>query len=575
MKRSYKELFNDIKSQETNEKLLEEISKIKPEIKNLKYLIKVSDSSLEENKNKLKQINNLKNKIFNRKEYRQNKSDLERMIKCDMEKLKERYKKVKLLEDRYEEIKKSLPFSENDITSKEKIHFEILDGFIYINSDNLKSLQKQEISSIEDIDEKILVHSTGFFPKNNKILTGVEGRKLNKSVEITYKNFTRKFPTYSARHTVHFIENNVVSDHMSGTFSSDYIILEPLKNHASQIVNEDPSDTWIRGSVALSKDSIILVKRSKLKEIPKDFIEGHNIILYDGDRKVCVENLLNSMGYPISKIDLGYKGHSRSIDSHLEDSIISRNRMISFFENKMIYYNDFVLNDKKMLVLYDLYKYSFCSYESLTEKFLNETITKKLCEKQNLDFDIFKFFINFGMSKKEDNYIPLSYDKMLELEKIINDKHFGEIQFNNLIKELGMLDFQEKLIQNNKSKKNETIIDQRELLSKSFSEINNFKNLESAAELQKNIRQIFEHINPNVSVSFDFKGLNVEFSVKENDLEQYLNDDYDIKVEEDAINHDEKKVLFNLDCSDLLCEEVIEQCIKYVSSINKLTHKKI
>ena len=140
-----------------------------------------------------------------------------------------------------------------------------------------------------------------------------------------------------------------------------------------------------------------------------------------------------------------------------------------------------------------------------------------------------------------------------------------------------MLDFQEKLIQNNKSKKNEATMNEKELLTRPFSEINNFENLNSAAELQRYINQIFTSKEASyVSTSFDFNNcLNVEFYVDKTDLESYLNDSYDIKIEDDPIDNNLKKVLFNLDCSDLLCEEVIEQCIKYVSKINKLTHKKI
>ena len=120
-------------------------------------------------------------------------------------------------------------------------------------------------------------------------------------------------------------------------------------------------------------------------------------------------------------------------------------------------------------------------------------------------------------------------------------------------------------------------MNEKELLTRPFSEINNFENLNSAAELQRYINQIFTSKEASyVSTSFDFNNcLNVVFYVDKTDLESYLNDSYDIKIEDDPIDNNLKKVLFNLDCSDLLCEEVIEQCIKYVSKINKLTHKKI
>lgn len=584
MKKSYNELLNDVKIQEEQkkvqaqkEKLIEEKITIESRIRFSKSMVQQFASSLEELKNRLKQISNLKNKLFNRNIYKRNKSELELEIKLKTEYLEKYDTETKLLENRYAEIKKNLNDLKDDIKIQKELPLKMLDGFIYINSDNLNYLPTKEISDATNIDEKMLIHSTNFFPKDGKILTGVEGHKIEKKVDITYKDFKRTFSVYSSRNTVHFILNNVVSNHMYGVFPDDYIILEPLRNHVDQIVSENPSDTWTRGSVTLSKDAIILVKKNKLKKIPEELRKKYNIILYDGDRKICVENLLDSMGYQVSKIDLGYAGHAHSIDAELETCIRYRNRMISFFEDKMVYNNNFFLNEEKMLTLYDLYKNSFCIYDVPGRKFLNVTVTESLCKKQNLNFDVFEFFINFGMRKKNNNYIPLSYDEMLEIRKIINDEHFGEIQFNNLIKELGMSDFQEKLIQNNKSKKNEATMNEKELLTRPFSEINNFENLNSAAELQRYINQIFTSKEASyVSTSFDFNNcLNVEFYVDKTDLESYLNDSYDIKIEDDPIDNNLKKVLFNLDCSDLLCEEVIEQCIKYVSKINKLTHKKI
>ena len=108
MKKSYNELLNDVKIQEEQkkvqaqkEKLIEEKITIESRIRFFKSMVQQSASSLEELKNRLKQISNLKNKLFNRNIYKRNKSELELEIKLKTEYLEKHDTEIKLLEKFY------------------------------------------------------------------------------------------------------------------------------------------------------------------------------------------------------------------------------------------------------------------------------------------------------------------------------------------------------------------------------------------------------------------------------------------------------------------------------------------
>ncbi len=586
MKERYEKLLNDIKSQEETDTLLKNQEKIKREKWSLNWQLDSHNKILKEFKLELKKLETFNNKLFHRKDYKSKKekikSDIDSLVR-DIEKTKESINKLQNEQKKMEKKLKSLnvtidedPYGKN----KKRIPFSMSEeGFIYINTENLETLPEKATSI--DIDEKVLVHCTNFFPISNKILTSSEGRKIDgKSdgkVDITYKGFTKTIPSISTRNTVHFTENNVVGNHIYGTFPDHYIILEPIKHHMDQIVNENPSDTWTRGSVTLSNDAIILVKKDKINNIPKDVIKKYNIILYDGDRKICVKNLLEQLGYPILETCVSYPAHAASLDCHLEVCIKIRNQMISFFQGKVINSNNFSLDMKNMMILYDFFKTAYCFYnfgEQFNDKFLNSQVTKQLCKKYNIDFELFKFFINFGMLKNGENYVPISYDKMVELSDIINDKNFNENAFSMIISKFGISELQEAL--NNKKEEDMIIVDKNELLDKSFNEINNFENLRFAAEFQNYVKKIFESLGLESTVSFDMEGINVMFYSTKDKSEVYFKDGFDITTISEFGYGEEihRRLSFHLNCKDLSCAEILEQCNKYVQSVGKLNNKK-
>lgn len=584
MKERYEKLLNDIKTQEKQEqagKLLKELSKIKYQINILELTLEESNKILEGIKLKLKELETLSNKLFHRRDYKSKKKALEYEVDFRIkngEKLKSEITQFKTEGDQIEKVLNSLNVKIDEDSrerSKKKIPFSVTkEGLIYINSENLNYVPSEDTST--NINEKILVHSTGFFPIDNKIITSGEGHKIDGTVEITYNGFTKTILSVSARNTVHFIENNVVGDHVYGTFPNDYIILEPIKHHMSQIVNDDPSDTWTRGSVTLSDDSIILIRKDKIGNIPEDIIKRFNIILYEGNRTLCVENLLKQLGYPVFEIDLGYSGHSSSIDMHLETCLKARNQMISFIQNKTIDSNNFSLDNKNMLVLYDFFKNADCFYNfnrPRTNAFINSEITEKLCKKYKIDFELFKFFINFGMSKNGENYVPISYDKMVELSNIINSENFNENAFSMIIREFGISKLQEALNKNNKNEEDVITIDKNELLNKQFNEINNIENLKFAAEFQKQIKQVFESLISNPIVSFDEEGVNVIFWCSRDKSGIYFKDGFDINiVDEDMFAW---KLSFHINSKDLTCKEILGQCSKYIQNVEKVNNTKI
>ena len=151
MKKSYNELLNDVKIQEEQkkvqaqkEKLIEEKITIESRIRFSKSMVQQSASSLEELKNRLKQISNLKNKLFNRNIYKRNKSELELEIKLKTEYLEKYDTETKLLENRYAEIKKNL----NDLKDDIRIQNVVVSLLFFISGNHITDRTKNIIKSL-------------------------------------------------------------------------------------------------------------------------------------------------------------------------------------------------------------------------------------------------------------------------------------------------------------------------------------------------------------------------------------------------------------------------------------------
>lgn len=591
MQERYNKLLNDIKLQQEISELLEKYLNKGREKFSIETKLDNEKKRLNELNLKLSEVSTINNRVFHRKNYKSQKIKILNDIEKSRENVSKYSSELALLEKNYLELEErllNLGININSSLTEEnlkKLPLSVTeDGLLSINSEDFKdqTIFKIDNNRAKEIDdeEKVLIHSTGFFPQNHKILTGKDGHKLDGdgTVEITYKDFTRTIPSVSTRNTVHFIENNVVHDHMYGAFSPDYIVLDSIKYHRDQMVNEDPSDTWIRGTVLLSNEAIVMVEKSKISTLSDELKKQYTIVVYEGDRAICVQNLLKQLGYPVFEIDLGCPAHADSIDHHLEGSIKTRNQMISFFKERLIDSDNISLDEKDMILLYDLFKNAYCFYNFMIPRscgFLNNMVTKKLCENNNIDFELFKFFINFGFIKKGEAYVTKSYDEMVHLFEKINDESFDENEFNRIINELGILNIQSVL----KEEKTEeqVSVKKEELLNMSFKEINNFKHLEYASKMQKYIKDHLNSIMINPTVSFDPEGINILFWTDNHEKDKYFQTNYDInKIKEIEMGNGTTTyyLLLKLNCKDLSCNDILESVAEYVEKVTEYNESK-
>lgn len=185
-------------------------------------------------------------------------------------------------------------------------------------------------------DNIMLVRTTNVFPENGKITPLSDSNHMIKcSSNFMASAFfydmdpkeLEKFETYvpAYRSTVHFTENGLVSSHMYGNFDNqDFIILDPLKNQLdiADIRNFAGQDTFVKGSVSLSKEAVIIVREDRYEDLRTKYpeLENCNVVLYKGipaevkkdyceknensipefdvnDERAIVEQVLMDLGY--------------------------------------------------------------------------------------------------------------------------------------------------------------------------------------------------------------------------------------------------------------------------------------
>lgn len=179
-------------------------------------------------------------------------------------------------------------------------------------------------------EDRVLVHSTNYFPNDKTIKTLYDGKK---EYTIPIKiNGEKKEVTYRHhRHTAHFVTNGVVRNTGDGNTweNMKYIVFEPSSFHKDQIVSRNFSDTFTNGSVKLSDEAILMVEKDAYDKLTDEQKKNYNIILYTGDFRQAVQNLLVLGNQKLSYTDANDPIHHNSINSAFEDNLNYRDRCLN------------------------------------------------------------------------------------------------------------------------------------------------------------------------------------------------------------------------------------------------------
>lgn len=183
-----------------------------------------------------------------------------------------------------------------------------------------------------NIDDLILVRTTGAFPFNKEIHTPLYNHVYNFSDSIyfgdalleilresypdSYNEVYEKCTIYSEnkRDTLHFTLNGLVQSSMYGNFDNrNFIILEPFKYHVDDsLLSLRPEDTYFKGNMSLSDECAIIMSEEVYEKIKNDEryiteLEGLKLFVYSGENQMlAVREALNKLGYDSFMVSNNY-----------------------------------------------------------------------------------------------------------------------------------------------------------------------------------------------------------------------------------------------------------------------------
>ena len=365
-----------------------------------------------------------RNKLFGGNKRKAKVQELEKNL-ADIEKdIEENKKQAEKLAEEISEKEKELQKLHNELQGFSYKGFEkIKDGLLVITDETVKELnplfrnvqKKERIVSKDNIKEYALVHSTNFFPKDNKILCAYDGNKVGKTV-IQYHGIEKEVKALIHRHTVHFTLNNIVEStgDGAGTWEQpEYIVVEPFNIHQKQFINYGVSNNYVAGdnftwgSVDLEKP-YYLVREDALNKIPREEREKGNIIVYRGDAGVCLRRFLKMLDYPIFGYEENNPSHANSFAKHLEDALNCRDLAVNYLQNNSFdgkEHRKFSLEDIKNIL--EIEKEYYLSYnEVLYDEQVLENIKKK-----GIPIDFAKAIVGSGIKIVSDGSFYFDSDE--------------------------------------------------------------------------------------------------------------------------------------------------------------------
>ena len=382
-----------------------QINEIKKEIDNLKR--------------ELKKKNTFIGRLGNPRKISRLRRELESKQEALVEKEKEHDNFVQKANETKEEIAR---------LESEKKEIFISDAVSYDDKGLIISDKIRIVPGEKHTDNKVMVHSTDFFPKNKTISCAYDGnRRHTKDISLNGENKQVDFLDH--RHTVHFTINSVVvktgmTEVAGGKWDQPkFIIIEPLDNHREQFISDlvSNSDEYTYGSVKLGEKPILLVREDSYNDIPKEEIPNYNIIRYSGNYITCVNNLLLMLGYKLTYGDANNPSHAHSYAKLAENLLNERNIVINYALDNV--YDGKADMDFSMEQLNKIYN----SYQSVDvhERFFDiyfdiSDFYHDVSEKINVPEEFVRFCIDYRFYKDGDKYKMENDDRTYNMIKTYN-----------------------------------------------------------------------------------------------------------------------------------------------------------
>ncbi len=199
-----------------------------------------------------------------------------------------------------------------------------------------------EVGNKIDINDVYMVHLTDFFPKGHRILSTYDGNKiydknlLGEEIIVRLGEESKSVVVPSHRNTCHFTLNTVVEATKDGAgdwSECSMAVIEPFQEHQAQFLTYGAGDSFTWGSVDLSSDAVIIVKREALEQIPEEERESWHIIVSDEvDIAKAVRTYLQEKNIPMVQY-VDEAGHQMGEEYLLEDNLQKRDKAINFVRN--------------------------------------------------------------------------------------------------------------------------------------------------------------------------------------------------------------------------------------------------
>lgn len=272
----------------------------------------------------------------------------------------------------------------------------------------------------DNADSVFMVHATDFFPRNHKILNNYDGN-LKRSKIVTYKGAEKECTYLDHRHTVHFTMNARVrstGDGMGNWDDTRFMVVEPLKSHVSEFASLDASDGYTVGSVELSDEAILFIRKDAYDEMSEEEQKEYKVIRYEGEPSKCLENFLILNGYNVFETH-NHPGHFGSQYMNLEDSLNLRDAYINYIRDNQFTRGDIALTNDEFYDVFNIAK---------ENKIRTTTGINEVAKENNISPEFLSFFINSGFSTTPDGKVMLKSDE--EILKVFLDlnKEYKKIE---------------------------------------------------------------------------------------------------------------------------------------------------
>lgn len=285
-------------------------------------------------------INFIKNNHLNKKIHEIEKSieDLKNSKESILNKIKQIEEKIKSYEE--SGVIQYLQEYGVDLIDLKKVPndgiIKKVDGIICVTDIQALTPKKREIilGDKDNIDDLVMVHSTSFFPSNNTILSNYKGHKTHDEVIVLNggkAGFNSTIHVEHHRRTTHVCINHTVGDTGDGNKweNMPYIIIEPLKHHINEI-HGTINDSWIMDQINLSSEAIIVIEKRVYEKMPdKSILNGLNFILYEGEWRKSIDNVLALLNIPLPQdVNVNDHVHSVSLEMAIEKYLTHRDIVI-------------------------------------------------------------------------------------------------------------------------------------------------------------------------------------------------------------------------------------------------------